>query len=44
LKKKKGQSSDQFGDAYRTDWRIDLCENPRTGANHAPIWIVPIIG
>lgn len=44
LKKKKGQSSDQFGDAYRIDWRIGPCENPRTGASRAPTRIVPSIG
>ena len=38
------ETNDQFGDAYRTDGRIDLCENPRTGANRAPSRIVPVIG
>ncbi len=44
LKKKKCQLSYQFGYIYRIDWRIDPCENPRTGASHAQTRNVPIIG
>jgi len=44
LKKKKCQLSYQFGYTYRIDWRIDPCENPRTGASHAQTRNVPIIG